>query len=62
MKEWIKQLRQAVNGGRFANPEHDAAQERRMLLIYGKQNRWASGYEKPAYLRRAKMVGLSRFA
>jgi hypothetical protein len=68
LKQWIKQLRLILSAGQATVAESgksaksDDSPENRMRSIYGKPNRWTRVYDRPAYLRRAKIVELTRFA
>ena len=54
MKLWFQQLRHLVNDIR----ERESAQRNFLQAVYGRADRFA-GYERPAYLRRSRLVGLS---
>lgn len=51
MKEWFAQLRKKVIDIR----ERESAQRNFIRAVYERPNRFAADYEKPAYLRRARV-------
>jgi hypothetical protein len=52
MKHWFEQLRKKVGDIR----ERESAQRDFVRAIYSTPNRLATNYEKPAYLRRARIA------
>lgn len=54
MKLWFKQLHRLIVDLR----EREAAQRNFLHAVYGGPDRF-SGYERPAYLRRSRLAGLS---